>query len=76
MSVSSTLQHCVASKRDYFEMAGAQGECNTPQQFIPCALGERELSYRVTSAVSSKLTRYEIRDRRYLCVYPEHPRLY
>ena len=30
MSVSSTLQHCVASKRDYFEMAGAQGECNTP----------------------------------------------
>ena len=30
MSVSSTLQHCVASKRDYVEMAGAQGECNTP----------------------------------------------
>ena len=38
------LQRCVASMRDCFEMAGAQGECNTPQQFIPCALREGKLS--------------------------------
>ena len=38
------LQHCVASMRDCFEMAGAQGECNTPQQFIPGAPRERKLS--------------------------------